>query len=569
MTYLVDLPGIVADVRDNHTRLDADECVVSGLDVGDLNDGLAVSGPFQPEAVLTRLAIIHDLVWQEATGPDYSGFGRFLYGKDRQTPALAGWTMNARRPGEEFAEEDLERNRVDVRERPKVVEVTFDNADDALQVAQEKERATGFDGGREVRVDLGGCTLTRAKGRQIARRLFRESMDRLRLVRLTTTVHSWNIQEEDYFEATDSTGETWIVLVDQITESTDWFYEIEGSAVAARTSEQQPPVLNPTGTGSRGGVDEPESTPSGAPITAVALDLLPLRDEDVGKVGFYAAAAPVDASKHFDGAFVFVKRPNDNAWRAAAVIEKPALIGYTIAAVDDAVDLVNYETTSSVQMNVLYGEPETVTEAMVDEGHNLFLVGAEVIGARDATEEADGSRTSSHLSRGRLGTTGSVTAHDVEELVVGLDDAVAFVPLDAEDLGTTIEVRVVRVGSAVDDAPTITLVVGGSTAKPLPVASLLIGDNLDNTLSVSWTRQALRSARFRGPGAQPAEAGDRVILEFYAEDPGVTLLHTAIVDGNVLSHTLEDPGSLGLTGPTILCVARVRSLTWGGCNEVE
>src|SRR5690606_31309524 len=135
----------------------------------------------------------------------------------------------------------------------------------------------------------------------------------------------------------------------------------------------------------------------------------------------------------------------------------------------------------------------------------------------------------------------------------------------AEDLGTTVEVAIVHVGGSLDDVPVMQVVVSGGTVKPLPVASLTVTDNLDDTLTVSWARQALRSARFRLPAAQPAEAGDRVVLEFYNEalpNP-VTKLHEVTVDGNVLQLTLDDPGGLGLTGPTVSVIARVRSLTWG------
>lgn len=571
---LTGLPTIINDIRQFHTQLRSDELSTAALSIIDINPGISVPAPFEPVDPLTKVSLVHDLVWQEGTGPDYRGFGRFAYGSERDTAELDSTHLNARRPGDAFAEDDIERFRIDRRERLKRVEVVFDDADDAFQQASEDERAPHIPDGREDRLDLRGCSLSREKGKAIARRLFRESHDRYRGVRFVQSALAWNVQEDDYLMGVvDSAGESTDILVREVTETEDWFYEVEGFAIAAKATGD-PSVLTPTETGGRRfDTGEPAITRKGAPIVSHVLDLRPLRDEDVGRVGLYVAASPHDPKAAFEGAVVFIKRPGDNGWQAVASIDRAARMGWTRAALADAADLEDYETEAELEVELFQGALEGLPESMVDAGHNLALVGGEVVGFQAATNDAPGIWTIANLSRGRLDTAAAAEGHLSDEPFVLLDDAVVFVPLSASDLNTTIDVRVVPIGSSIDDVPWHSVTVGGGTVKPLAPANVEVTDNGDDTLSVTWDYRSLRTVRQRAPATSPVAAGDRIVAKLYNQEvgeelPTFELLRTDEVQAGEDAIELLDPGGDGLTGPTVGAVVTVVSSEWGSSTQV-
>lgn len=559
------LPTVVHAILGDFTDLDMDDVDVDELDSLDLVQGLKAFGPFVAEEPLTTLAVVHDLIWQEGRGSNRGAPARVRYGVDRDVVDLETWQVNVVPFGREFDENDITSRRVEARERPRRVEVTFSDVDNLFQRGEEMARADWDSTGREVRVDLEAYTMDRDRAFGIARRLLREGWDRLRAVEFTTSVHGALVQEDDIVRVTDREGEQWLVLVDEVHEA-DFAVEIKGYSITSATLEA------PTSTGAgalgdrQGDIGEPRSAPAHAPLLTQALELLPIRDEDAGRPGFYVAAAPADPTVRFGGAAVFVKRAGTDRWDYVVPIMRAATIGDMTDELADG-SAGAYDETNDCNVALLSGSLEGMTEAEVDAARNLALIGDEVVGFVNVTGEDDGSFTLDHLSRARLLTDDATDGHVAGERFVLLDDAIVFVPLNAEDIGTTIQVKVVPVGATLGSIEAQELTIAGRTVKPLPLAEVALTDNGDDTLTTSWTYQSLRTVRYRNPSTSPVAPGDRIVVRYYNDvlsGPIPTLLDERPKDGDATEDVLEDPaGVQGLTGPNVSVIAFVQSAEWG------
>ena len=559
------LPTVVHAILGDFTDLDTDDVDVDELDSLDLVQGLKAFGPFVAEEPLTTLAVVHDLIWQEGRGSNRGAPARVRYGVDRDVVDLETWQVNVVPFGREFDENDITSRRVEARERPRRVEVTFSDVDNLFQRGEEPARADWDSTGREVRVDLEAYTMDRDRAFGIARRLLREGWDRLRAVEFTSFVHGALVQEDDIVRVTDREGEQWLVLVDEVHEA-DFAVEIKGYSITSATLEA-PASTGAGALGDRqGDIGEPRSAPAHAPLLTQALELLPIRDEDAGRPGFYVAAAPADPTVRFGGAAVFVQRAGTDRWDYVVPIMRAATIGEMTDVLADG-SAGAYDETNDCNVALLSGSLEGMTEAEVDAARNLALIGDEVVGFVDVAGEADDSFTLSHLSRARLLTDDATDGHVAGERFVLLDDAIVFVPLNAEDIGTTIQVKVVPVGATLGSIEAQELTIAGRTVKPLPLAEVALTDNGDDTLTTSWAYQSLRTVRYRNPSTAPVAPGDRIVVRYYNDvlsGPIPTLLDERPKDGDATEDVLEDPaGVQGLTGPNVSVIAFVQSAEWG------
>jgi hypothetical protein len=203
-----------------------------------------------------------------------------------------------------------------------------------------------------------------------------------------------------------------------------------------------------------------------------------------------------------------------------------------------------------------------VTEAEVDDALNLALIGTEVVGFRDATLEADGTYTLDHLSRGRMATEDQVSTHAVAEPFVMLS-GLTWLPLAAEDIGTTIEVKMVPPGATVDQVPAISYTVSLPTCVPVPPASLSVLDNGDGSLTASWTYRSLYTLRYRNPAQAPVPAGETVQVSAWNGAVSGAADYVVSVPASQASVTVTYPANEGLEGPTINAQVKQISPTFG------
>jgi hypothetical protein len=267
----------------------------------------------------------------------------------------------------------------------------------------------------------------------------------------------------------------------------------------------------------------------------------------------------------FEGAAVFIQRPDDATWYLSGFVSQRATIGYTTDALATVADPTVFDTTNDVNIQ-LYSEASlsTVTAAEVEIGRNLALIGTEVVGFRDAVLESDGTYTLDYLWRGAMATEDTVGDHVAFERFVVLDSNVGFVPINREDEGTVLSIKVVPPGATTDDVPTISHTVTLATCKPLPPADVTL-TAVGNTLKADWTYRSLRAARFRDPTYAPREPGERIAIRYYNTTlaSATTAVEEVEVDAALETYTLPTPYDAGLTASDISAEVVVVSDTFG------
>lgn len=536
----------------------------------DQMDGLAVYAPFEPGEVLEKLRASNGLLWREGNAGHTSIYGEFFMDSSRSVNFIDYFGFNARRPSEDFEEVDLKLGRIDSNERIRKVEISFSNKFDSWQRGVEAEELEHVPLGKEVRINLDDMVMTRAAAKTIARRMLHESWNRTYQV---SWIASWEhaiFQEEDIIGFTDDAGDVWTVIVDQIDETADFFVEITGWVIAPEQLSNNPSSLSSTND-SDPRYDEglPRVPVAYTPLTTYVVDVPPIYDEHVGEPGVYVAACNVDPTLAFQGAVVFVKRPSDQSWHAEAVIETAATVGRTTDALASVVSTASYDTVNTVNVELEgIGQLATVTEAEVDDAVNLALIGTEVVGFRDATLEADGTYTLDHLSRGRMATEDQVGTHAVAEPFVMLS-GLTWLPLAAEDIGTTIEVKMVPPGATIDQVQPISYTVTLPTCVPVPPADVTMLDNGDGSLTASWTYRSLHTIRFRNPAQSPVLAGDTVQVSAWNGTISGDADYVASVPASQATLTLTYPANEGLEGPTINAQVKQVSATFGASSAAS
>lgn len=533
-------------------------------------DGMVVYGPFEPGEVVEKLRASHGVLWREGRNGAGSVYGEFFMDSDRTVNFIDYVGFNARLPSDEFEEVDLKLGRIDNNDRIRKVEVSFSNKFDSWQRGVETEELEHIALGKEVRVNLDDMVMTRAAAKSIARRMLHESWNRTYQIRWTATWEHGIFQEEDILGFSDDAGDVWTVIVDQIDETADFFVEITGWVIAPEQLASSPSSASSTNDNDpRYDEGLPRPPVAYTPLTTYVVDVPPLADEHVGQPGVYVAACNVDPTLAFQGAVVFVKRPSDQSWHAGAVIETAAVVGRTTDALASVAGTASYDTVNTVNVELEgIGELSTVTEAEVDDAINLALIGTEVVGFRDATLESDGTYTLDHLSRGRMATEDQVGTHAVAEPFVLLS-GLTWLPLAAEDIGTTIEVKMVPPGATVDQVPAISYTVSLPTCVPVPPANLSVLDNGDGSLTASWTYRSLYTLRYRNPAQAPVPAGETVQVSAWNGSVSGAADYVVSVPASQASVTVTYPANEGLEGPTINAQVKQISPTFGASSAAS
>lgn len=549
----------------------------AGLGVGtvslaDLNgatelSGVAINTPFAPGDVLLRIALTHGLIWQEGSGGDFRGFARLIPDTDRDTVTVAADDLNTRQPDQEWSEDDIERTRIDDAERPRSVEVTFQDYATSLQQGVEKAPFEGLGGGEPVTLDLRGVTMTRAEAVAIARTVGRKAWNRIEKVRLVLPWTYYQVQEDDVLEVTDRAGAAHTIVVDQIHE-TDETIEIEGFAVPEAPGAETSGTTSGLGSDRLGDTGEDPRAPGTLPLVPYVVETRPLADDHASRIGVYVGAAVAAPATSFEPVTVLMRR-TDQDWIAVGVLTSPATGGIVPSALASGTTS-GYDAVNTLSVVLHSGSLAGTTEALCDLGVNLAAVGSEVLGFTSATETADEEFDLENLSRGRCDTAAAVGSHADDETFLLLDDAVAFVPLAIEDVGVEIEFAFVPPGSTVDDAEIVAHTVTGAAAVPLTLTSLTLTDT-SGKLDVAWVYRSLRSARFRVPTTDPTEPGETVRLQFWNTTvAGITgdPVYTVDVPAAPESFRIHDPHTRGITGPNVACRAIVRSSLAGVASAV-
>lgn len=236
------------------------------------------------------------------------------------------------------------------------------------------------------------------------------------------------------------------------------------------------------------GVQKPLPTFPGSDIrgpTLYAVMNMPAVLDSQDRIGIYWAASGIMTG--WVGAQLQINRAG--VWQTIGVMESPSGMGTLLN--DVTAHEGDWDTVNSLTLR-LNQEVETVSyEQLLSERNPIAIVNpdytVEVIQFQNVEMDSDGNVVCTNLIRGRLDTVRS--AHDSGAVVVILDNGIQFVDLRPADLGTTVSLRVVSLGTNPDAAEIIEVPLPRIwTSTEWPVSYLEIDRDGDD-FSLSWLRR--------------------------------------------------------------------------------
>ena len=330
-----------------------------------------------------------------------------------------------------------------------------------------------------------------------------------------------NIEPSDIITI-NSTDATYVVRITSIQ------YLPDGRLECAAKYNRSP-IYTPVAVGETGAVLG-QSLSFNGPTQLALLDVPCIDSTIMDQPGLLAATTGVYSG--WPGASLLRSDDNGQTWTNVQGFVAPgAIMGYATVAIGAGATHV-VDTASKLNVRLLSGSLETVTEAQMFNGSNHFAYGShgrwEIIAAKTVTAETDGTYTLQNLMRGRFGTEQYMAAHGVTDSLVLLDSArVRFVGMNINSVNITRDWRAVTRGAMLNSATDTPLAYAGVNLECLPPVHVKGSKSASNNWSIAWTRRTRTVVEpFSGVAAPLAESSESYDLEIYSNSDRTTLLRT-------------------------------------------
>lgn len=258
--------------------------------------------------------------------------------------------------------------------------------------------------------------------------------------------------------------------------------------------------------------------------TLQLLDIPALRDTDTSAPGYYAAAK--GAGDGWSGYSLLESADDVNF---AKVLDSGAacILGTCATALGDyaggnVVDNANTVTVNSADALSSYTDEQMITGAA-----QSYLIGDEIVMAREATLVSAGVYTLSGLLRGLRGTEWAMGTHAINERFTLLDAAVRRVADDVVDLDVSRYWKGVSVGRRAADVLARRFTDTGVSLKPFAPVDLELTIS-DTETAVTWHRRSRMASLLLATAGTPlGEASESYSVEL--RDETDTLISTDTV----------------------------------------
>jgi hypothetical protein len=444
-------------------------------------------------------------------------------------------------------------------EAPALCVVRYSNADNDYQDGSEtSDRLTGS--GTGVRVVELPLVLTPTAAKRLADVYIHDvSVSDLALGPVAVNRDYAVLEPTDVVLLTDVDGSTYRARITKFTDS--------GGVRSFDAVIDDASVITSAGTTS-GGYES--STTIVAPVDTLLylLDIPILRDADDAS-GVYAAARGVAAP-----------------WPGAAVLDSPDAVEYTelVRVLESAVAGVCLTTLGAWTRGRVFDEVNTVrvslalgTAASVsretllgDQTVNAWLIGSEILQARDATLVSAGVYDLSGLLRGGRGTEWAMGGHVAGERCVKLQLAgLRRVPVDTSRIGLDRYYKGVTLGRAIGTAPAQTFADTGVDRKPFSPFDARVARDGSNNCTITWQRRSRLAVRTTGPAGISIPLGEETeayLVDVYDDGTYTTLLRTISASTPSASYTAAEQTTDGLTpgDPLFVHITQVSAVVGRG-----
>ena len=262
-----------------------------------------------------------------------------------------------------------------------------------------------------------------------------------------------------------------------------------------------------------------------ADMVVEPLDIPLLRDADEG-AGWYAAGR--GDGTPWAGGTVQISR-DDYVFSTAAQITESAVLGVTTTTLANYSG-VGWDEQSSVTVDIGPGEAASSTRAAMaaDITINTWLIGDEILRARNATMVSAGVYTLTGLLRGLQGTEWAMGLHATAERAVQLQArGLRRVSEGIDQQGLARFVRGVSLTKSAADVVSEPFTNTNVGLRPLAPVNLRVSEQPGQDLAITWSRRSRLQAVFLSSQGVPlGEDSEAYAVRIYAAGSPRSLLRT-------------------------------------------
>lgn len=286
-----------------------------------------------------------------------------------------------------------------------------------------------------------------------------------------------------------------------------------------------------TSSASGGDGDVPESTiPSDGDSEMLLLDIPCLRDT-YAIPGYVAAITGY--SSGWPGGVLYRSDDEGQTWTSLQGFTSPGSeICYAIGTLSGGRTDI-FDTVGSIQVAVVQGNFESVTELNVLNGVNWFAYGThgrwEIIGVKTCLLQSDGTYIFRDFLRGRKGTEWAMTGHKSGDALVLLDsNTVEFISVNSSSIGVSRQYKAVTLDQATDEVDSTSFIYTGVNLECLSPIYLNGNRSNGNNWVLTWVRRSRIDVEWRDyVDVSVGETAENYIVELYSDATYTTLKHTS------------------------------------------
>ncbi len=309
--------------------------------------------------------------------------------------------------------------------------------------------------------------------------------------------------------------------------------------------------------GVSGGWTTSESPAIPTPVTGYWMDIPLLRDTHE-EGGVYVATGTTGA---FRGGFIYTSVDDGVTWQFAARAER-AITGVTNTVLGAPVrpSIVDWGKTVRVTLTNPSDELYSISNATaVQRTNNAALIGDEIVIFEQATLVSPGVYDLTGLHRGLRGTNVNMSTHANGERFVLLDNSVVRLPLPNGRIGTSLKIRYLAYGQALEDVTPQIVTYTGRSLETYSVAHLKATNAGGGNYSINWIRRTRIDGEWRDYfDAALSEATEEYTVEVWRS---AAMISTTNVTTN--SATVA-----AIAGDTVKVYQRSAVVGTGFANEV-
>jgi hypothetical protein len=251
------------------------------------------------------------------------------------------------------------------------------------------------------------------------------------------------------------------------------------------------------------------------------MDLPLLPHESVSAGGRFLVAAS-GLGRNWSGCELFGSESATQGFQSFDRVISPATMGSAITKLEDVSPHL-LDRASKLVVNLVHGELYSVSEGLFNAGHNLALVGNELIHFKNAELIAPFKYEITVLARGRQGTESYIDTHAEGERFILLNDAVKSIEIPNQYIGAKKYIKPVSIGGSLGDADVVEFTYGGQIYKTYSVVYFK-----RDGFEIYWIRRSRANMFFMDNLDVPiAEESEKYLVELLDEQ-GSTI-HSKVV----------------------------------------